>query len=72
MKHQFDLFLQVKILMGPVVEYVILLDRLIYLYEFEVNHEIADVEHYLIKIFDPTISPRCHAMVSFFNKQIAK
>lgn len=69
MKHQFDVFLQVKILMGPIVEYVILLDRLIYLYEFEVNHAIADVEHYLIKIFDPSISPRCHAMVSFLTNK---
>jgi len=67
MKYEFDVFLQLKIILGPIVEYIILLDRLIYLYEFEAKNSLENVEHYLIKIFDPTISPRCHAMVSFFK-----
>lgn len=71
MKFRFDAYIQLKMILSPVIEYVILLDRLIYLHEVEKEMQTPDSkvttmnEHYLIKIFDPTISPRCHAMVSF-------
>ncbi len=42
------------------IEYVILLDRLIYLHE---NENLNN--NYLIRLFDPVKSPRCYAMVSF-------
>jgi len=37
MKHKFDVYIQLKQLIAPLVEYVILLDRLIFLFEHELN-----------------------------------
>lgn len=45
--------------LAPVIEAVILLDRLIYLYELGYNNS------YLVQFFDPVISPRCYGIVSF-------
>ena len=72
MKFRFDAYIQLKMILSPVIEYIILLDRLIYLHEVETEMQSSDSEkevnqHYLIRIFDPTISPRCHAMVSFLK-----
>lgn len=64
MKSRLDVYIQLKYLLAPVIEYVILLDRLIYLYEFEIQNEL-EFEHYLVRLFDPAKSPRCHALISF-------
>jgi hypothetical protein len=68
LKTKFDLFVQLKLLIAPIIEYIILLDRLIYLYEInntESESSNDDIEHHLVKIFDATQSPRCHALISF-------
>ncbi|XP_046967738.1 probable methyltransferase-like protein 25 [Vanessa cardui] len=51
------LFYLVRLCLAQVIESVILLDRLLYLYEngFE--------KVFLVKLFDPVLSPRCHAIV---------
>ncbi|XP_050344288.1 probable methyltransferase-like protein 25 isoform X2 [Nymphalis io] len=51
------LFYLVRLCLAQVIESVILLDRLLYLYEngFE--------KVYLVKLFDPVLSPRCHGIV---------
>ncbi|XP_047534002.1 probable methyltransferase-like protein 25 isoform X1 [Vanessa atalanta] len=51
------LFYLVRLCLAQVIENVILLDRLLYLYEngFE--------KVYLVKLFDPVLSPRCHGIV---------
>jgi hypothetical protein len=59
-KPKFDLYIQLKLLISPIIEYIILLDRLIYLFEDE-NCK----NNYLVRLFDPVKSPRCHAMISF-------
>ncbi len=69
MKRKFDVFIQLKIVFSSIIEYIILLDRLVFLQELEMNSIKREGEphnqHYLVKIFDSNISPRCHAMVSF-------
>jgi hypothetical protein len=40
MKHKFDVYIQLKQLIAPLVEYIILLDRLIFLFE----HELDSIE----------------------------
>ena len=68
-KSRFDAYIQLKTILSPIIEYVILLDRLIYLHEKENSAVNACAqEHYLVKLFDPVISPRCHAMLSLHSK----
>ncbi|CAF0768311.1 unnamed protein product [Brachionus calyciflorus] len=62
MKPKLDIYIQIKYLMAPIIEYIILLDRLIYLYEID---NLEKFDHYLVKLFDPAKSPRCHALISF-------
>ncbi|KOB76262.1 Uncharacterized protein OBRU01_05389 [Operophtera brumata] len=54
------LFYLVKLCLAQVVESVILLDRIVYLYENDFNNV------YLVKLFDPVLSPRCHSIVANF------
>ena len=63
MKIRFDVYLQLKLLIAPIVEYIILLDRLVYLYEAQKSSDLA-YKHFLVRIFDPAKSPRCHALIS--------
>jgi hypothetical protein len=65
MKSKFDVFIQLKQILSPIVEYVILLDRLVFLYEQEEKNTDFKMSNYLVKLFDPAISPRCHALISF-------
>jgi len=66
MKSKFDVFIQLKQILSPIVEYVILLDRLVFLYEQEEkNNASFKMSNYLVKLFDPAVSPRCHALISF-------
>uniref|UniRef100_A0A0X3P062 Methyltransferase-like protein 25 n=2 Tax=Schistocephalus solidus TaxID=70667 RepID=A0A0X3P062_SCHSO len=48
---------------GPVVEACILLDRVLFLFEAGREHSLA-VTPRLVRVFDPLISPRCHAIVA--------
>ena len=65
LKLKFNAYIQLKMILAPIIEYIILIDRLIYLYEHESITTEKKLNHYLIKIFDPRLSPRCHALVSF-------
>lgn len=51
---------QLRILMAPCVEALILLDRLVFLLEQEVVKEA-----HLIRLFDPVISPRCYGIIAW-------
>ncbi|XP_066152350.1 probable methyltransferase-like protein 25 [Euwallacea fornicatus] len=55
---EIDLFYLLRAMLAPVVESVVLLDRLLFLYENEHN------ESYLVQFFDPVVSPRCYGIVS--------
>ncbi|XP_041981322.1 methyltransferase-like protein 25 isoform X2 [Aricia agestis] len=52
------LFYLMRLCLAQVVESVILLDRLLYLHENGFNNV------YLVKLFDPVMSPRCHSIVA--------
>lgn len=52
------LFYLIRLCLAQVVESLILVDRLMYLIENGFN----DV--YLVKLFDPVLSPRCHSIVA--------
>ncbi|CAH2090102.1 unnamed protein product [Euphydryas editha] len=52
------LFYLIRLCLAQVIESVILLDRLLYLYEN------GFVNVYLVKLFDPILSPRCHGIVA--------
>ncbi|KAL0878738.1 hypothetical protein ABMA27_003786 [Loxostege sticticalis] len=52
------LFYLLRLCLAQVVESVILLDRLLYLYESGFQNV------YLVKLFDPVLSPRCHSIVA--------
>lgn len=57
------LFYLLRLCLAQVVETIILLDRLLYLYENGYKNA------FLVKLFDSTISPRCNAIVAI-RKQL--
>ncbi|KAH8271527.1 hypothetical protein KR018_004251 [Drosophila ironensis] len=57
-KHYLDLFYLVRMSFAPLLESLILLDRLLYL------KELGYERSYLIDLFDPSISPRHFAVVA--------
>lgn len=65
MKTRLDIYIQLKYILAPIIEYVILLDRLVYLIEMDREKKF---ENLIVKLFDPAISPRCHALISFNKK----
>ena len=68
MKSKFDIFIQFKHILSPIIEYIILLDRLVYLYEYELSNSADSKDVYfncLVRLFDPSKSPRCHALISY-------
>ncbi|XP_045499922.1 probable methyltransferase-like protein 25 [Colias croceus] len=52
------LFYMMRLCLAQVVESVILLDRLLFLYENGYN------DAFIVKLFDPVLSPRCHSIVA--------
>ncbi len=52
-------FYQLRTLLAPVVESVILLDRVLYVLEQQATESVA-----LYKLFEPATSPRCYALVA--------
>lgn len=56
---QLETFFLLRVALAPVVEGIILLDRLLYLQEQGIE------EAYVAQLFDPVISPRCHAVIAF-------
>lgn len=55
---EIDIFNLMRYMLAPVIESIILLDRLLYLYEQ--RHENS----FIVQFFDPVISPRCYGVVS--------
>lgn len=55
--HRVVVFYTIRLLLAPLVETFILLDRAIYLDEYEISNTI-------ISLFDPITSPRCHALIA--------
>lgn len=52
-------FSLLRCLLAPLIESLILLDRLIYLYENGFGNS------YLVQLFDPVVSPRCYGIISY-------
>lgn len=52
------LFYLIRLCLAQVIESLILLDRLMFLYENGFD------KVYLVKLFDPVVSPRCHSIVA--------
>ena len=59
-RDQLNAFYQLRALFGPVIEGLILLDRLSYVLE-----QNCTSHAFLVKLFDPVISPRCYAIVAW-------
>lgn len=57
-EYQFYVFTVIRSMLAPVIESVILLDRLLYLHEKGLKHS------YLVHLFNPVISPRCYGIIS--------
>lgn len=57
-KDEMDVFYLIRAMLAPVVESLILLDRLLYLYECGHNNS------FIVQFFDPVVSPRCYGIVS--------
>lgn len=57
-RQQINLFYLLRMTFAPVIETLILLDRLLYLRERNINNS------FLVKLFDPIVSPRCFAVVA--------
>ncbi|XP_069102555.1 probable methyltransferase-like protein 25 [Argopecten irradians] len=58
-KRKLEAFRQLKSVLAPTIEALVLLDRACYLLEQECVGEV-----YLVQMFDPVISPRCYGIVS--------
>ncbi|XP_071137332.1 probable methyltransferase-like protein 25 isoform X1 [Mytilus edulis] len=54
------IFLQIKSLLAPCIEAIVLLDRYLHLLEQDCTTDVK-----LVQMFDPVISPRCHAIVAY-------
>lgn len=66
-KPKFTVFTQLKLILSPIVEFIILLDRFIYLSERNYEHNYNKYRTCLIRLFDPAKSPRCYALVSYLK-----
>ena len=59
-RYQLNAFYQLRALFGPLIEGLILLDRLSYVLEQDCTSQA-----FVVKLFDPVISPRCYAIVAW-------
>lgn len=64
-KKYLDLFYLLRMTFAPVLESLILLDRLLYL------KELGHDQSYILPVFDPVVSPRHFAIVALKNKSTA-
>lgn len=55
---EMNVFYLLRMTFAPVIETLILLDRLLYLREMDIPNS------FLVKLFDPVVSPRCFAIVA--------
>lgn len=62
-KHEFDrkkigIYYLIRLLFAPIVESVVILDRYLYLLEQDIDN------CFVVKLFDPIISPRCYGIIA--------
>lgn len=55
------IFNLIRNMIAPVIESIIMLDRLLYLYEN------GHINTYLVHLFDPVVSPRCYGIIGMKN-----
>lgn len=65
-KETLNLFYLLRMCLSPVIESLILLDRLMFLVENGFGKQSG--EAFLVRIFDSVLSPRCMALVAFRYK----
>lgn len=58
-----NLFYLMRMCLSPVVESLILLDRLMFLAENGFCNQLG--EAFLVRMFDSVVSPRCMALIAF-------
>lgn len=65
-KYYSDLFYLIRLSLAQVIETSILLDRLLYLKEMDEEHNRCgdDRKSFLVRLFDPVVSPRCYGIVA--------
>nr|XP_023023967.1 methyltransferase-like protein 25 isoform X1 [Leptinotarsa decemlineata] len=56
--HELNLFYLIRGMLSPVIESLILLDRLLFL------HEQGHDNSFLVQLFDPVVSPRCYGLIA--------
>ncbi|XP_019866285.2 probable methyltransferase-like protein 25 [Aethina tumida] len=56
--HELNVFYLIRCMLAPVIENLILLDRLLYL--LESGHS----KSFLVQLFDPVVSPRCYGIIA--------
>lgn len=59
-KKKLAAFFQLKTVLAPIIEAIIILDRLYFLLE---QDTVSDA--YICQLFDPLISPRCYAIIAY-------
>ncbi|XP_076466719.1 putative methyltransferase-like protein 25 [Babylonia areolata] len=67
MEQKMAAFFQLRAVLAPVVETVVLLDRMLYLMEQDCVENA-----FLVRLFDPVASPRCHAIIAFKEEDSLK
>lgn len=60
-REELNVFTLIRYMLAPAIESIILLDRLLYLQEQCITNA------YLVKLFDPVISPRCYGIIAIKN-----
>ncbi|CAH1400739.1 unnamed protein product [Nezara viridula] len=58
-----EFYFMIRVVLAPVIENIILLDRLLFLQENGIKHS------FLVKLFDSYVSPRCYGIVAIRDKQ---
>lgn len=58
-----DIYHLMRVSIAAIVENILLLDRFLYLKERETHNGIS----YLVRFFDPVVSPRCYGLVAMKN-----
>lgn len=58
-ENELYVFNLIRCMLAPVIESIILIDRLLYL------HECGCENSFLVQLFDPVISPRCYGIIAF-------
>uniref|UniRef100_A0A6P7G621 Methyltransferase-like protein 25 n=1 Tax=Diabrotica virgifera virgifera TaxID=50390 RepID=A0A6P7G621_DIAVI len=56
-EYELYIFYLIRNMLSPIIESIILMDRLLYLYELGIENA------YLVQVFDPVVSPRCYGLV---------